>query len=318
MINRKYKIFIAGHKGMVGSAIVRKYQKEGYKNIFSIDKKKLDLRDQKKVFKYLEKIKPDGVIIAAATVGGIKANNDLKADFIYDNLSIQNNLIHGCYLNKVKNLIFLGSSCVYPRNSNIPIKEKYLLSNYLEKTNEPYAIAKIAGIKMCSSYNFQYKLNYKSLMPCNSYGINDNYDLNSSHFFPALIKKIIDSIQKNRDFVKIWGSGKPLRELIYCDDIADACYYFLNKKTKHSLINIGTGVDKSINEYAKLIMKHMGVDLKIINEIGKLEGTFQKLLDVNLAKKYGWRYSTSFERGLSLTLNDYLKKTVLNKKNFNK
>lgn len=303
---------------MVGSAIVRKYQKEGYKNIFSIDKKKLDLRDQKKVFKYLEKIKPDGVIIAAATVGGIKANNDLKADFIYDNLSIQNNLIHGCYLNKVKNLIFLGSSCVYPRNSNIPIKEKYLLSNYLEKTNEPYAIAKIAGIKMCSSYNFQYKLNYKSLMPCNSYGINDNYDLNSSHFFPALIKKIIDSIQKNRDFVKIWGSGKPLRELIYCDDIADACYYFLNKKTKHSLINIGTGVDKSINEYAKLIMKHMGVDLKIINEIGKLEGTFQKLLDVNLAKKYGWRYSTSFERGLSLTLNDYLKKTVLNKKNFNK
>ena len=303
---------------MVGSAIVRKYQKEGYKNIFSIDKKKLDLRDQKEVFKYLKKIKPDGVIIAAATVGGIKANNDLKADFIYDNLSIQNNLIHGSYLNNVKNLIFLGSSCVYPRNSIIPIKEKYLLSNYLEKTNEPYAIAKIAGIKMCSSYNFQYKLNYKSLMPCNSYGINDNYDLNSSHFFPALIKKIIDSIKKNQDFVKIWGSGKPLRELIYCDDIADACYYFLNKKTKHSLINIGTGVDKSVNEYAKLIMKHLGVDLKIINEKGKLEGTFQKLLDVNLAKKYGWKHKTSFEKGLSLTLNDYLKKTVLNKKNFNK
>ena len=155
-------------------------------------------------------------------------------------------------------------------------------------------------------------------MPCNSYGINDNYDLNSSHFFPALIKKIIDSIKKNQDFVKIWGSGKPLRELIYCDDIADACYYFLNKKTKHSLINIGTGVDKSVNEYAKLIMKHLGVDLKIINEKGKLEGTFQKLLDVNLAKKYGWKHKTSFEKGLSLTLNDYLKKTVLNKKNFNK
>ena len=244
MINKKSKIFIAGHKGMVGSAILRSLKSKGYKNLYFIEKKKLDLRDQKKVFKYLKKIKPDGVIIAAATVGGINANNTFKADFIYNNLEIQNNLIHGSYLNNVKNLIFLGSSCVYPKNSKQPIKEEFLLSNYLEKTNEPYAIAKIAGIKMCSSYNYQYKLNYKCLMPCNSYGINDNYDLKTSHFLPALIKKIIEAIQDKKDYIKVWGSGKPLRELIFCEDIADACIYFLKKKTQHNLINIGTGNDK--------------------------------------------------------------------------
>ena len=288
MINKKSKIFIAGHKGMVGSAILRSLKSKGYKNLYFIEKKKLDLRDQKKVFKYLKKIKPDGVIIAAATVGGINANNTFKADFIYNNLEIQNNLIHGSYLNNVKNLIFLGSSCVYPKNSKQPIKEEFLLSNYLEKTNEPYAIAKIAGIKMCSSYNYQYKLNYKCLMPCNSYGINDNYDLKTSHFLPALIKKIIEAIQDKKDYIKVWGSGKPLRELIFCEDIADACIYFLKKKTQHNLINIGTGNDKTINQYAKFIMKHLGVNLKILNEKKKLEGTYRKLLDVSLTKKYGW------------------------------
>ena len=296
---------------MVGSAIVRKLKNLSYKNIITIEKKKLDLRDQKKVFKYLNKIKPDGVIIAAAKVGGINSNNTFRADFIYNNLAIQNNLIHGSYLSKVKNLIFLGSSCVYPKNSQQPIKEKYLLSDYLEKTNEPYAIAKIAGINMCESYNFQYDLNYKCLMPCNSYGINDNYDLNTSHFLPALIKKIIDSINKNKDFIKIWGSGKPLRELIFSDDIADACIFFLQKRTKETLINIGTGKEKSINEYAKFIMKHLGINLKIINEKNKLEGTFRKLLDVSLAKKYGWVYKTSLEKGLSITINDYLENRVL-------
>ena len=299
---------------MVGSAIIRALKSKGFKNILKINKTNLDLRDQKKVFSYLQKTKPDGVIIAAATVGGINANNSYKASFIYDNLMIQSNLIHGSYLNNVKDLIFLGSSCVYPKNAKQPIKEDYLLSDYLEKTNEPYAVAKIAGIKMCSSYNFQYNLNYKCLMPCNSYGINDNYNLNTSHFLPALIKKIIDAIHNNQSYIKVWGSGKPLRELIFCEDIADACIYFLQKKTKHSLINIGSGKDKSINHYAKFIMNHLGVNLKIINEKKKLDGTFRKLLDVSLAKKYGWKYKTSLEKGISLTINDYLKNIVLKNK----
>ena len=298
---------------MVGSAILRALRLRGFKKIYVSDRKKLDLRDQNKVFSYLRKIKPDGVIIAAATVGGINANNSFKADFIYDNLMIQNNLIHGSYLSKVKDLIFLGSSCVYPKLASQPIKEDYLLSNYLEKTNEPYAVAKIAGIKMCSSYNFQYNLNYKCLMPCNSYGINDNYDLNTSHFLPALIKKIIDAIYLKKNFIKIWGTGKPLRELIYSDDIADACIFFLQKKTKHTLINIGTGKDMSINDYATFIMNHLGVNLKIINEKNKLEGTFKKLLDVSLAKKYGWQYKTPLDKGISLTINDFLENNILQK-----
>ena len=299
---------------MVGSAILRKLKTFGYKKILTIDKKKLDLRDQKKVFHYLNENRPKAVIIAAAKVGGIFSNDTYKAEFIYNNLAIQNNLIHGSFKSKVKNLIFLGSSCVYPKNSKQPIKEKYLLANYLEKTNEPYAIAKIAGISMCESYNFQYGLNYKCLMPCNAFGINDNYDIKNSHFFPALINKIVDSINKNKDHIKIWGSGKPRRELIFSDDIADACIFFLNKKTKETLINIGTGKEKSINEYAKFIMKHLGVNLKIINEKKKLEGTFRKLLDVSLAKKYGWVYKTSLEKGLSVTINDYLENQVLNKR----
>ena len=314
MINKKSKIFIAGHNGMIGSAILRALKRKGFKNLYFISKKKLDLRDQKKVFDYFKKIKPDGVIIAAATVGGINANNSYKADFIYNNLMIQNNLIHGSYLNKVKDLIFLGSSCVYPKNAKQPIKEEYLLSSELEKTNEPYAIAKIAGIKMCSSYNFQYNLNYKCLMPCNSYGINDNYNLKTSHFLPALIRKIINAIHNKQNFIKIWGTGKPLRELIFCEDVADACIYFLQKKTKHSLINIGTGKDKSINYYAKFIMNHLGVNLKIINEKNQLDGTFKKLLDVSLARKYGWKFKTSLEKGISLTINDYLENIVLKNK----
>lgn len=313
MVNKNSKIFVAGHKGMIGSAILKKLNEKGYKKIFHVESKKLDLRDQNKVFAYLKKIKPDGIIIAAAKVGGISANNTYKADFIYDNLAIQNNIIHGAYINKVRNLIFLGSSCVYPRNSKQPIKEEYLLSDYLEKTNEPYAIAKIAGIKMCSSYNFQYNLNYKCLMPCNSYGISDNYNLQTSHFLPALINKIIFAIKNKDDHIKIWGSGKPLRELIFSEDIADACIYFLNKKIKHSLINIGTGEDKSINHYAKFIMNHLGVNLKIINQKNKLEGTYKKLLDVSLAKKYGWIYKTSLEKGISITINDYLENNLLKK-----
>ena len=292
MINKNSKIFVAGHNGMIGSAIIRKLRDLKYKRVFFQTRSQLNLIEQTKVLNYLKKLKPDAVILAAAKVGGIKANNEKRAEFIYENLSIQNNIIHSSFKNGVKNLIFLGSSCVYPKNSKIPIKENYLLSNYLEKTNEPYAIAKIAGINLCESYNHQYGVNYKCLMPCNAYGINDNYDPEGSHFLPALIRKIIEAIKKNKEFIQIWGSGKPLRELIFSDDIADACIYFLNKKTNHSLINVGSGVEKSINDYAKYIMKYLGVNLKIKHEKSNLDGTYRKLMDSSLAKKYGWKNKT--------------------------
>ena len=308
MINKNSKIFIAGHNGMIGSAVIRKLKELKYKKIYFQNKKQLDLRNQNKVYKYINNIKPDAVILAAAKVGGIKANNTFRGEFIFDNLSIQNNVIDASYKNGVKNLIFLGSNCIYPKNSKQPIKESYLLSNYLEKTNEPYAIAKIAGVNLCESYNIQYNVNYKCLMPCNAYGMNDNYDLNSSHFLPALIRKIIDALRNDKNYIKIWGRGKALREVIYSDDIADACIFFLKKKTKESLINIGTGIEKSIIEYAKFIMRHLGVNLKIIYEKKTLDGTFRKLLDVSLAKKYGWKYKTNLDEGLSNTINDYLKK----------
>ena len=314
MINKNSKIFIAGHNGMIGSAVIRKLKELKYKKIYFQNKKQLDLRNQNKVYKYINNIKPDAVILAAAKVGGIKANNTFRGEFIFDNLSIQNNVIDASYKNGVKNLIFLGSSCIYPKNSKQPIKESYLLSNYLEKTNEPYAIAKIAGVNLCESYNIQYNVNYKCLMPCNAYGMNDNYDLNSSHFLPALIRKIIDAINNDKDYIKIWGSGKTLREVIYSDDIADACIFFLKKKTKESLINIGTDIEKSITEYAKFIMKHLGVNLKIIYEKKTLDGTFRKLLDVSLAKKYGWKYKTNLDEGLSNTINDYLQKYLIENK----
>ena len=314
MLNKKSKIFVAGHNGMVGSAIIRKLKDLKYKKIYFQSKKKLDLMNQKKVYDYMKKIKPDAVILAAAKVGGIKANNEKRAEFIFNNLTIQNNVIDSSFKNGVKDLIFLGSSCVYPGKSKIPIKESYLLSNYLEKTNEPYAIAKIAGISLCESYNYQYGVNYKCLMPCNAYGINDNYDPESSHFFPALIRKIIYALKSKKDYIEIWGSGKPLRELIFSDDIADACIYFLRRKTKHSLINIGTGIEMSINNYAKYIMHHLGVNLKIINKDIKFDGTYRKLIDSSLAKKYVWKYKTKLDVGLSITINDYLKRLVFKKR----
>ena len=314
MISKKSKIFLAGHRGLVGSAIHRSLVTKKFENVLVKTREQLDLCDQKGVFNFLKKNKPDAVIIAAAKVGGIKVNNNRKAEFIYENLSIQNNLIHGSFKAGVKNLIFLGSSCVYPKECKQPIKESYLLSGYLEQTNEPYAIAKIAGINLCSSYNFQYNLNYKCLMPCNSYGINDNYDSDTSHFLPALIKKIVNAIRNQKDHIKIWGSGAPLREVILSDDIADACIHFLNKKTKESLINIGSGVEKSINEYAKFIMRYFQVNLKIINEKKGLDGTYRKLLDNNLAKKYGWKAKTSLQRGLGLAINDYLQNFIIKSK----
>lgn len=309
MISKNSKIFLAGHKGMIGSAIHKKL-KEKYKNVITIDKKRLDLRYQSGVFNFLKKIKPKTVIIAAAKVGGIKANNDFKADFIYDNISIQNNLIHGSFLSGTKNLIFLGSSCVYPKNSKQPIKEKYLLSNYLEKTNEPYAVAKIAGIKLCESYNDQYKLNYKCLMPSNSYGLNDNYDSKSSHFLPAIIKKILDAINDEKDHITLWGNGKSLRELVFSEDVADAVLYFMNKKTRNTLINIGSKEERTIDDYAKLVMKILGVKLKIKHINKDFNGTYRKKLDLTIASNYGWKAKTSINKGIVLTIRDYLEREL--------
>ncbi len=308
MITKNSKIYLAGHTGLVGSAILRRLNFLGYKNIITAKKKKLDLTNQKKVFLFLKRYRPQAIIIAAAKVGGINANNKYRADFIYENLAIQNNLIHSAFLNKIKNLIFLGSSCVYPKNSKQPIKEKYLLTGSLEHTNEPYAIAKIAGIKMCESYNIQYGTNYKCLMPSNTYGPNDNYNLHNSHFFPALIRKIHDAKIRKANKITLWGTGKPKRELIYVDDVADACIFFLNKKTKESLINIGTGKDIKIEQYAKLIMKFLNIKINIHFDKTKPDGTLRKLLDTTIAKKYGWRSKISLKDGFFITYSDYLKK----------
>ena len=308
MIKKNSSIFVTGHKGLVGSSIVRRLKFYGFNNIITKTKKKLDLRDQTKVNKFFKKNKIDAVINAAGTVGGIYANNKYKADFIYDNLSIQNNIIHSCFVNKIKNLIFLGSSCIYPRNSKQPIKENYLLTGELEKTNEPYAIAKIAGIKMCESYNYQYKTNFKCLMPCNVYGPNDNYDLNNSHFLPALISKIHNSKKNNKHTVEIWGSGKVRRELLFVDDLADACIYFLNKKTKETLINIGSGKEMTIINYAKFIIKELKTNLKIKLDLSKPDGTPRKIIDSSLANKYGWKPNINFKDGFKITYSDFLKK----------
>ncbi len=310
-ITKNSKIFVTGHKGLVGSAIIRRLKFYGYTNILTINKQKLDLRDQKKVNNFFKKNKLDIIINAAATVGGILANNEYKGEFIYNNLAIQTNIIHASYINKVKQLIFLGSSCIYPRNSKQPIKESFLLKGALEKTNEPYAIAKIAGIKLCESYNYQYGTNFKCLMPCNTYGPNDNYDPETSHFYPALISKIFNAKIKNKKSITIWGNGKAKRELMYVDDLADACIYFFNKKTKHSLINVGSGVEKTIKEYANFIIKELKLNIKIKFDRTKPNGTLQKLLDNSIAKKYGWVSKINLKTGLNKAIESYKKSKKL-------
>ena len=309
MINLQSKIYVAGHKGLVGSAIVRQLKKEGYKKIIFVDRSKLDLTNQLKVLKFLKRKKPDFIFIAAAKVGGIYSNNKYKAQFIYENLSIQSNLIHSAYLCGIKNLICLGSSCVYPRNSKQPIKESYLLDGKLESTNDAYAVAKIAGIKMCQSYNEQYKTNYKCLMPTNTFGPNDNYDNLNSHFFPALIKKIHKLKKSKKKILVLWGNGKAKREVIHVDDLAKACVYFMKRKTQHSLINIGTGKDYSIKYYANLIIKLIMPNKKIAIKYDKSKpnGTPRKVLDVSLAKKYGWHSSMNLKDAIIKTHNSYLK-----------
>ena len=308
VLNKKSKIFIAGHNGMVGSSVLSHFKSKGYKNLFFKSRKSLNLIDQKKTYLYLKKIKPDFVIIAAAKVGGILINNEQKAKFIYENIMIQTNLIHSSYLIGVKKLIFLGSSCIYPKYSKQPIKEEYLMSGNLEETNDAYAVAKIAGYKMCEAYNKQYKTNFICLMPTNLYGPNDNYNLKTSHFFPALIAKIHFALKNNNKAIKIWGDGTPKRELMYVDDLANACEFFLKKKTIHSLINIASGQEKSILEYCKFIIKRLNANLKINFEKKKPNGSPRKKLDLTLAKKYGWKSKYNLNKGFDLTYKDYLKR----------
>ena len=308
------KIFLAGHKGLVGSAILRKLIEKKYENLILVDKKRLNLLDQKEVFKFIKKKKPDLVIIAAAKVGGIYYNKNQGADFIYENLQIQNNLIHGSFKNNVKKLIFLGSSCIYPKFSKQPIKEKYLLTGKLEETNSPYATAKIAGVKMCEAYNKQYKTNYICLMPTNTYGPNDNYHSLNSHFFAALIKKAHQCKIKKKKILTIWGSGKPRREVIFVDDIADACLFFMKKNIKNFLINIGTGKDKSIKDYANFILKKLNLKAKIKFDKTKPDGVPRKVLDVSLARKYGWKSKISLDDGFDITYKDFLKNKIYLKK----
>ena len=307
MLSKKSKIFIAGHKGMVGSSIQRKLIKIGYKNLLLVDKKKLNLLDQKKVYNFLTKNKPKLVIIAAARVGGIVANSKYKNKFLYENLQIQNNLIHGSYLAGIKNLIFLGSSCIYPRKCKQPMKEKYIMTGKLEETNDAYAIAKIAGIYMCANYSKNYNLNYKSLMPPNMYGPGDNYDLQNSHFYPALINKIAKAKRQNKKYVILWGTGKAKRELMFVEDFADALIYFMNKDFKEPFLNIGTGKSYSIKWYTKFLMKKIGVNLKIKFDKSKPDGTPEKCLDISLAKKYGWKPKSDFHKGFDTTFKDYQK-----------
>ena len=309
MISKKSKIFVAGHNGLVGSAIVRRLKDQGYQNIILRNKSSLDLTNQLKVNKFLKKYKPKFIFIAAAKVGGIYSNNKFKADFIFNNLSIQTNLIHSAFLNGIKNLIFLGSSCVYPRNCAQPIKEDYLLGGKLEKTNDAYAIAKIAGIKMCESYNEQYNMNYKCIMPTNTFGPNDKYDSLNSHFLPALIKKIHNLKKNKKKKLVLWGNGMAKREVIYADDIADACIYFMNTKIKENTVNVGTGKDLTIKKYAELMLRLIIPErkVKIVYDRSKPNGTPRKVLDISLAKKYGWKPKTNLKDSILKAYKSYLR-----------
>ena len=310
MININSKVFIAGHKGMLGSSIFRLLKKKGYKRIITIDRKKLDLRDQIKVRKFIKKKKPDAVIIAAAKVGGIKANINYPAEFICDNLQIQTNIISSSYIHKVKKLILFGSSCIYPKHLEKPIKESQIMTGLLEETNESYAVAKIAGIKMIESFNKQYNTDYICLMPCNLFGPNDNYDTQNSHFLPALIKKIYlaSRVKGKNKVVKLWGTGKPLREVLHVDEVANACEFFLRKKVKKSLINIGSPIEMSIKDYANLIRKKIDPNVLIeFNNVNKLDGVKRKKLNLSLANSYGWKSKMNFSKLLDEIIRDFKK-----------
>ncbi|MDJ1482389.1 GDP-L-fucose synthase [Cytophagaceae bacterium YF14B1] len=304
-MEKNAKIYVAGHRGMVGSAIVRKLKAEGYNNLVTRVSSELDLRNQAAVSQFFEDEKPDYVFLAAAKVGGIHANNTYRADFIYDNMMIQNNIIHESYRNGVKKLLFLGSSCIYPKMAPQPLREDYLLTGELEPTNEPYAIAKIAGIKMCDAYRSQYGCNFISVMPTNLYGPNDNYDLNNSHVLPALIRKFHEAKINGAPSVEVWGSGSPRREFLHADDLAAACFYLMETYNEPGLVNIGTGEDISIKELAELVQKTIGYEGQIVWNTSKPDGTPRKLMDVSKLASFGWKYSISLKDGLRSVYQEY-------------
>lgn len=302
------KIYVAGHRGMVGSAIMRNLQKKGYSNLITRTSAELDLRDQQAVSAFFEKEKPEYVFLAAAKVGGIQANNMYRADFIYENLMIQNNVIHQSYLNKVKKLMFLGSSCIYPKMASQPLKEEYLLSGQLEETNEPYAIAKIAGIKMCESYHRQYGCNFISVMPTNMYGPNDNYNLNNSHVLPALIRKFHDAKESNAPFVEMWGTGTPMREFLHADDLGDACVYLMETYNGEQFVNVGSGTDLTIKDLALMIKDIVGYQGEIKHDLSKPDGTPRKLMDVSYLHSLGWKHKIELREGITQVYEDFKRK----------
>ena len=302
------KIYIAGHRGMVGSAIMRNLQSKGFNNIITRTSKELDLRNSQAVSDFFVTEKPDYVFLAAAKVGGIQANNIYRADFIYENLMIQNNVIHNSYLNNVKKLMFLGSSCIYPKMAPQPLKEEYLLTGLLEETNEPYAIAKIAGIKMCESYKRQYGCNFISVMPTNMYGPNDSYNLNNSHVLPALIRKFHDAKENNLPSVEMWGTGTPMREFLHADDLGDACVFLMNTYDGEQFVNIGSGTDLTIKDLALLIKDIVGYKGEIVHDLSKPDGTPRKLMDVSYLHSLGWKHKIELPEGIKQVYDDFKKK----------
>jgi GDP-L-fucose synthase len=303
-MNSKGKIYIAGHRGMVGSAIERKLRKDGFENIITRSSKELDLRNQLQVNDFFEKEKPNYVFLAAAKVGGIVANNTYRADFIYENLMIESNVIHAAHVNKVSKLLYLGSSCIYPKLAPQPLKEEYLLSGYLEETNQPYAIAKIAGIELCDGYRAQYGCNFISAMPTNLYGPNDNYDLEKSHVLPALLRKFITAKRNNLPTVTLWGSGSPRREFLHVDDLANACLYLMHNYNEKGLVNIGWGEDVTILELAQLIKNIIGYNGELIFDATKPDGTPRKLMDVSKLASFGWKASIALQQGIEMVYNE--------------
>jgi GDP-L-fucose synthase len=307
-MEKESRIYIAGHRGMVGSAIYRKLESEGFTNFVTRTSDTLDLRDQQQVVDFFDSERPDYVFLAAAKVGGIMANNTYRAEFLYDNLQIQNNVIHNAWRTGVKKLMFLGSSCIYPKMAPQPLKEEYLLTGPLEETNEPYAIAKIAGIKMCDAYRSQYGCNFISVMPTNLYGYNDNYHPQNSHVLPALIRRFHEAREQNLPFVTIWGTGVPKREFLFSDDLADACYYLMQNYNEEGLVNIGTGEDISIKDLAELVKRVIGYDGEIRFDTSKPDGTPRKLLDVSKLHNKGWKHTIELKDGIKLAYDDFLSK----------
>ena len=300
------KIYIAGHRGMVGSAIYRKLQEKGFYNFVLKTSKELDLRNQQAVSDFFQVQKPDYVFLAAAKVGGIIANSTYRADFLYENLAIQNNVIHSAYETDVKKLMFLGSSCIYPKLAPQPLKEEYLLSGLLEETNEPYAIAKIAGIKLCEAYRMQYGCDFISVMPTNLYGPNDNYDLKNSHVLPAMIRKFHEAKESKNESVTLWGTGSPMREFLHADDLAEACAYLMENYSEPQFINVGTGIDITIKELAETVSKIVGFEGRLVWDTTKPNGTPRKLMDVSKLHEQGWKHKIDLQEGISLAYQDFL------------